>query len=216
MGFRWAQLSTTQPGLRPRELDQSARRDLMATLRRRELRLAGLDCWIPPGHLREPTQQDRAVHALLAAIELAADLGCCPVSVHLPEQCPDEVLQALVAATHHRGVQLADHHVPPASSSELGVGIDPAAWLAGGADPVAGVLEAPAPPVSARLVDLLRTGVRGPVGDQHEGQLDVVAYRVALSVRGYRRPVVADARQWSDPEGGLARSDDVWGWAERR
>ena len=37
------QLSAAQAGLRPRELDRSARRDLLATLRRRELAVAGID-----------------------------------------------------------------------------------------------------------------------------------------------------------------------------
>ena len=49
-GFRAAQLSASQPGLRPRELDQSGRRDLLATLRRREVSASGIDAWIPPEH----------------------------------------------------------------------------------------------------------------------------------------------------------------------
>jgi len=40
-GFRAVQFSALTPDLRPRELDQSARRDVLATLRRNELQLGG-------------------------------------------------------------------------------------------------------------------------------------------------------------------------------
>src|SRR5690606_35381914 len=84
LGFRFIQLSATHPGLRPRELDQSARRDLLATLRRRERSPAGVDLWIPPEHFADAAQVDRAVAAAIAAIELAADLGRVPLSLALP------------------------------------------------------------------------------------------------------------------------------------
>lgn len=75
MGFTAVQLDAAAAGVRPRELGPSARRDLVARLRRRSLRPVGLDLWIPPAHFRDPGTVDRASDAMLAAIELAADLG---------------------------------------------------------------------------------------------------------------------------------------------
>jgi hypothetical protein len=53
----------------------------------------------------------------------------------------------------------------------------------------------PLAPTLAPLCGLLRSGMRGPVGDQQEGRLDVMAYRVAVSLYGGGRPVIVDARQ---------------------
>ena len=64
--------------------------------------------------------------------------------------------------------------------------------------------------VSARLCDLLRSGLRGPIGDPQEGRLDVAAYRAALAGSAYRRSVVVDLRQWPDPWAGLERTAEVW------
>ena len=50
LGFRHVQLDATQPGLRPRELDRSARRHLAATLRRPEDSPIGVDLWVPASH----------------------------------------------------------------------------------------------------------------------------------------------------------------------
>ena len=222
MGFRFVQLSATQPGLRPRDLDQSARRDLVATLRRRELAVAGLDLWIPPRHFLEAAHSDRAVSAVLAAIELASDLGRGSVSLTLPGTTADDsdaLKPALDAISDHAnrfGVMIADHAVPVvARDSELiGVGIDPAAWLSSGGDPSAALMANARRIVSARVCDLLTSGLRGPVGDRHEGQLDVVAYKVALSVIGYARPAVVDARNWIEPWKGIEQTRRAWNAGE--
>ena len=68
LGYRYVQLSAAQPGLRPRELDKSARRDLLATLRRREMSPAGVDLWIPPDHFLASATVDRAAEAVVEAI----------------------------------------------------------------------------------------------------------------------------------------------------
>jgi hypothetical protein len=47
MGFRSVQLSAAQPGLRPRELDRSGRRDLLARLSRLQMPAAGLESGWP-------------------------------------------------------------------------------------------------------------------------------------------------------------------------
>lgn len=214
LGFRAVQLSATQPGLRPRELDGSARRDLLSTLRRRELAVSGLDLWIPSSHFSDPAHMDRAVGAAVAGLDLAADLGRCPVSVTLPmtethsreEHVDDaavtgEAVQAVLDAANRAGVPLADHHVPVAGrewDEIIGVGIDPAAWLAAGDDPVQAVHQHSDHLIAARVSDLLTTGLRGPIGTS-DGRLDVMSYHVALTVAGYRRPAILDARQWPDP-----------------
>lgn len=81
LGFAAVQLDAAAAGMRPRELGPTARRDLLARLRRRSLRPVGLDLWIPAMHLREPSTVDRASDAMHATIALAADLGRLDVSV---------------------------------------------------------------------------------------------------------------------------------------
>ena len=247
MGFRAVQLSATQPGLRPRELDGSARRGLRATLRRLELQPAGVDLWIPGEHFTLGEHVDRAVDAVCAAIELAANLAATipkgvpsrvPVSLTLPNALPADVadskygsstsasstssatgdaIAAIATIAGHAerfGVELADHAVPIVDGvgRNIGWGVDPAAWLAHGEDPaqIIAAHSARHPLVSARLVDLLRSGMRGPPGIGPEHRLDILAYRVALSIAGYRRPVVLDARQWTDVHGGLHAAASQW------
>ena len=210
-GFRAVQLSAGQPGLRPRELDQSARRDLVATLRRRELSAAGLDLWIPAEHFIDAATADRAVTVAVATIELAGDLGRLPVSLTLPgdEGAGVEVIDALVARATARGVPLADHARPGCGRDTVGLGVDPVAWLVDGDDPALLGASTGRRLVSARLADLSADGLRRPPGAPG-GRLDVTAYRVALTVAGYGRPVVLDLRQWADPMVGLGPARAVW------
>lgn len=214
LGFRHVQLGANQPGLRPRELDRSARRDLAATLRRHEVSASGVDLWVPTSHFFEPARADRAVAAVLEAIELAGSLGRCPVSLNLPaaEACADQgsVIETIAERAAHHGVEIADHAVGAGRWAELGVGIDPAAWLSQDKDPAAGMIAEAERLVSVRLCDLLSSGLRGPIGDPQEGRLDVLEYKVAISVCGYTRPVVVDARQWSDPWAGLEQTGEAW------
>ena len=207
--FRHVQLSTTEPGLRPRDLDKTARRDVLATLRRSELTLSGLDAWIPPGHFTDAAQSDRAVSAVQAAIELAADLGRVPLSLIMPADA--QIAQAIINHAHRHGVELADHTLPPRPGDGAGIGIDPAACLAQSIDPASIVTAHASKLVAARLCDLLTTGMRGPPGDPPLGRLDVISYQVALSVSGYRRAVIIDARQWTDPRNGIVKAREAWG-----
>lgn len=213
LGFRAVQLSAAQPGLRPRELDKSARRDLLATLRRREMSPAGVDLWIPPNHFLDPAAVDRAAEAVVEAIELAADLGRCPLSVALPpieEGDRESLIGELLNHARHYGVELADHTLPLGQREDVGVGIDPAALLGMGEDPAAAMINCAPRVVAVRLCDLLRTGMRGPIGDPQDGRLDVTEYRAALAVCRLHQPLVADLRQWSDPWSGLIRTASVW------
>jgi len=221
-GFRTVQLSATAPGLRPRDLDQSARRDVRATLKRIGLSLSGIDLWIPVEHFLDPAHLDRALGATREALELASDLGRCPLSMNLPRhddsdeknESPAESLETIAGYAAHFGVEVADHSEAALQREQFGLGIDPAAILSRDEDPVSIVMSNPERLVSARLCDLLRSGMRGPVGDKADGRLEVMAYRAALSVGGYARPVVVDTRQWSDPWGGLEQTKRAWEAAE--
>ncbi|MCZ6835767.1 MAG: hypothetical protein O7G85_08340, partial [Planctomycetota bacterium] len=147
--FRAVQLSATQPGLKPRELDGSARRDLLGTLRRHELIVAGIDFWIPVDHFHDPIHVDRAIGATHGALELAADLGRIPLSMNLPSLNHDDsgdtarlVGSALDSISNHAerfGVMIADHSHPFVERPWIGVGFDPSAVLGRGDSPARGV-----------------------------------------------------------------------------
>jgi sugar phosphate isomerase/epimerase len=221
IGCPCVQWSVTTPGMRPRDLDGTARRGVVSELRRLELHCTGVDAWIPPGHFLDRATVDRAIGAVEQAILLASDLAgsregfggrSMPVvSLLVPTEkeagegvAGSELSQALAvlrAKAEHAGVTLADHALP--SRAGVTVGIDPAAALATGGDPVALVVAAGRRLVTARLVDCFRSGLRGPILEPGEARLDVEAYRVALSVVGYEGPLVVDGRQWRDPLGGL-------------
>ena len=63
---------------------------------------------------------------------------------------------------------------------------------------------------AVRVVDLQRSGMRGPIGQKGKARLDVAALRVALDVAGFHGLPVVDARQWLAPADGLARSVACW------
>src|ERR1043165_6678148 len=113
--YRGIQLDATMPGLRPRDLDRSARRDVGTLLRRLGLSLSGLDLWIPEGDFVDPARVSRALGAMESAIELAADLrGAAesrdPVlSVRLPAEIDASTRSQLASAADRSGVRIADH-----------------------------------------------------------------------------------------------------------
>jgi sugar phosphate isomerase/epimerase len=234
-GYAFVQWSATTPGMRPRDLDSSARRGLLSELRRLELRCAGVDAWVPPGHFLDPTTIDRAVTALEQSVRFAADLAMPgdrrpTVSLLVPTESEvaaqtaiaaqvREALAHIASLAEHEGVAVADHSLEPCvigtagpsgNSSGFGVGIDPASLIAAGRDPAAAVLKAGASLASARLVDCFRSGLRGPILEPGESRLDVTAYRVAIELSVFDRPLVVDARQWRDPLGGLIATLERW------
>ncbi|MSR44752.1 MAG: hypothetical protein EXS15_05250 [Phycisphaerales bacterium] len=223
MGFRAAQLSTTHVGTRPRDLDGSGRRDLIVQLRRLELSCGGLDLWIPSAHFVDPTFVDRAVDAVVQSVSLAAALGRCPVSIALPQQTPEnairlqEVRDAIDAAAQREGVWIADHSLDasigtrtPSAMGAIGIGIDPAALIGAGHDVHAVISSCRADIVSARIVDLMRSGMRGPPGEPSEERLDLLMYAADLATIPLRFSPVADARQWTDPRAGLRTTLARW------
>ena len=238
LGYRSVAWPAMTPGLRPRDLDATARRGIASELRRHELTLASVDLWIPPGHFLDPEHLDRAVTAVEAAVAFAGDLARHAaldpgsagrrrpiVSTLLPSE-PErraagrrgeelaQAIAALAAAGERAGIAIADH--APESSvnpSPLASGVDPAACLAAGRDPAATVLAAGRRLAAARLVDLFRSGLRGAIGEPGEARLDIVGYRVALDVIEFRGATIVDSRQWRDPSGGLAVSLERWAGA---
>ncbi|HWB19142.1 MAG TPA: hypothetical protein VG711_02495 [Phycisphaerales bacterium] len=229
-GFRHAQLSSLQAGTRPKDLDQSGRRDLAATLKRLELTAAGVDCWVPTEHFVDPERVDRAVAAVCGAIELASDLGRVAVSLCFPARKSeggsnsasngvdnDAGLSSVVSAIGNYaakyGVKIADFGLPVHNwemSGVIGVGIDVAAAIANGDDPVKVVHGHAAHLVSVRVSDMHRNGMRGPIGDQSAGRLGVLELRVAVMMAIGVQPVVLDARQWPDAWGGIMQSKVAW------
>lgn len=212
-GFQSVQLDATMAGLRPRDLDRTGRRDLIATLGRRSLRLAGLDLFIPRKHFAEAENMDRAVGAALAGIELAADLGRVPVSIALPvKSLTDETTRTLAQAADGCDVRLAVHAEDQLDELRawltgigipaVGAAIDPASLIALGHKPVTVASELGAQLAVARLNDFQITA--GDEGDDHvagvrcavgEGELNVMNYRVMLDLARHRAgPVVLDLR----------------------
>jgi len=199
-GYRAIQLDAAMPGMRPRELDRSARRDLAALLRRHELTCSGLDLWIPASHFTSAAHVDRALDACSEALTLSADLASLlgtnagVISMILANPLPEEIEGAIRAACDRAGARLADHAWPPAprTPGQIGVGLDPAIVHSEGEDATDAIHQHADVTLSARLSDLAG-GVRTLPGSP-EGRLDLLEYAMALSASGYERPVVADLR----------------------
>lgn len=218
MGYRAVQLSATQPGMRPRELDSGDRRGLRGALSRIGVTCGGVDLWIPPSHFVEASHIDRALAALDAACGLAADLGRCTVCISMPVEMPSESWQAVAGAADRHGVRIADFAVRPdahasrvdAPNELVGVGIDPAALIAAGIEPAMHAAALGRRIAAARIVDLLASGMRGPPGEPSGARLDLAAFAASLALGGAAPPCCADARQWVDPRAGLAVTRARW------
>ena len=223
IGYEAAQLSAAQAGIRPRDLDGRGRRDLLAELARQSLAPAGLDLFIPHEHWGSPQHQDRAVAAVLAALELAAEMGRIPLSTTLPTEAADDAMVGeIVSAADGRSTPIALHaesdpdglaallsrHDTPV----LGVGVDPAGVLAGGGEPGGFVLRFADRLLAARLDDYraasaLRTPSRVALGS---GSLDLDEYRAALAAANRLQVLIADPRDLADPAAGAGRALEVW------
>lgn len=220
-GFRFVQLDGADRGVRARDLDRSARRDLAALLRRQELLLSGLDLWIPPEHYIDPARSDRALEAMLGAIELAADLAGLVagspspvVSTAFPEGLDAAMKSEIAARAELAGVRIADHSLQETvgeaddGASPLAIGIDPAAHLLAGRDPAAAAARAGVRLASARLSDAGSVG-RVAVGAAGS-RLDVLAYLAALSAVNHQRPLVLDLRGIADQRAAVEAVSSSW------
>lgn len=212
-GFRHVQLPATRRGLRPRDLDRSARRDLLATLRRNQLTLSGLDLWVPVDHFTDPAHVDRAVGAVIGAVELAGDLGRVPVSLALPYEDANcrvdrDVVTQIRCACESHGVFVAVHRPDTTAPDGLGLAFDPAACFWSGGDPVTAIAAIdPERLISVRLTDVDAQGLRVCPGS---GRLDLLAFRGTLVTIGYERPVVLDLKQVTDAWQCLAQAWHRW------
>jgi sugar phosphate isomerase/epimerase len=198
-GVRGLHLDAACAGIRPRELDRSARRDIASLLRRLQLSFSGVDLWIPPEHFTEAMHVDRAVEAACAAMTFAGEIAGLNASARpavglvLPAAAPTEVLRTIAAAAEVAGVLVADHAWPPREGDRwgIGIGIDPAAVLmSGDASPHVAVSRSSAALASARLSDVASHGRVVP----GTGRLDLLAYEVALATAGFAGPVIVDPR----------------------
>jgi sugar phosphate isomerase/epimerase len=219
-GARGVRIDATMPGVRPRELDRSGRRDVGALLRRSELSFGGVDLFIPPEHFLKPETADRAVSSVLAAVELASDLvglaagaivtrlasgSPTSVSLVLPAKLLPDIRAALADHATSRGVRLADQAWPIVesggeASDAIAVGLDPATALASGADPIVVAAKLGRRLACARLSDIAGGAVIG--GGRvapGTGRLDVMAYLVTLATIGYEGHVVLDVHGLRDP-----------------
>lgn len=209
------QIDGTLPGLRARELDQSARRDVSATLRRAGLGLSGIDLWIPPEQFAAASKVDRAVSATIGAIELAADLrgDGVWVGVRLPPNIAQDVVGHMENAGERWGVRVVDFSVRDEEEGPrfkgIAAGVDPALQFAAGRDPVKAVVGLGRKLAAARLSDADRSGAPCVPGEGG-GRLDVMAYGTALMACGYGRAVVLDVGGAQSPSGAAFTAAVRW------
>ena len=213
-GFAGMQLSATDPEMRPREMSGSARRDLAATLSRLELACSGIDFLIAAEHLLDPVHSTRAFDALCAVIDFAALLGRTPVTIPLAAREACELRAAIAARAERDGVPIllsaTEREDLPALEAPFAASIDCAAVLGAGRDPVELVGAGGGRIGGVRVVDLLRSGLRGPILEPRESRLDALGLRIALETVGFNGLPVVDARQWHAPDQGLARTLARW------
>lgn len=199
MGCRGVQISAARPGTRPRDLDDSGRRDFLAAVKRHELVISGIDAWIRPEDLLDPTRVDVAVSATLDAVRLAGDMGRVPVSLRLSDRnevIVQEAIAEISAQAEKLGVRIVDHQVPISDEViDVMVGVDPPSWFAAGLDPMDGLSAAAGRLGGVRLADLSAEGMRMPVGGS-ESRFDVQAYVLTARVMGFEGLVLIDARNW--------------------
>lgn len=223
-GFQAVQIDAALPGVRPRELSQSARADLRAVLRRAGLTPAGVDLFIPRKDYLDPDRVDHAMTATLDAIAFAADLGRIPLSLTLPIDAlpPGDLADAIFAAADTTGTPIALHAetqlekltalLDSVDLPLVGIGIDPAALLASEQDPP-GVIHALGEKLLvARLADIVDpsdpASARTAPGD---GALDLMHYRVACDLAPQRKgPVVLDLRSLANPLAAAISAKRAW------
>lgn len=221
-GFAAVQLDATLPGLRPRELDTTARRDVLSTARRAGLTLAGIDFFIPAEHYHDPQHVDRAVQAASAACELAGDLGRVPISLNLPIKKVDASLtQMIIDIADGHGVTLAIHDeanltgladwLKGHTAGHVGMGLDPAALLIRDHDPADAAQSQSSTLRVARLSDASTGQADGGRQVVGTGSLQLMAYRVSVDLAPNRLgPVVLDLRGLTSPLDAMRSAKAAW------
>lgn len=192
-------LDATLPGIRPRELDRSGRRDLVAIAKRHNLSLTGCDLFIPPTHFTSPQHQQRAADAVRQAIAFAAELralGAAAALVCIDTAAPTpksseptldatSLLTDLAAHARDHGVTLCDIS---GEATPLARGLDLAAIIARSEDPAAAIVTHK--PACLRLTDW-NGRARVPFG---HGRADITALTAASSVAAPAAVAILDFR----------------------
>ncbi len=211
---RALRLDGTLPGLRARELDRSARRDLVSFLRRLGSGFGGIDLWIPTEHFVDPIRGERATSAAIDAIELCAELATLDgrpagrtLSISLPPHAEDVVV-ALSEVADRASVRIADHgpDSEKRATGPIGVGIDPAFLLLRDRKPSDEAARAGMRLVAPRLSDTDGIGRVTP----GEGRLDLLAYAIALSTSMEGADVILDPRGLPDPDVQVRDAINAW------
>ena len=208
LGAPLLHLDAMLPGLRPRELDRSARRDLASMLKRNGVGATGIDLFLPPQHLADTSHVDRAVGAITSAIDLLSDLASLGaleskvLCLVLPQKPLANALAAIGSAAQERAVTITDFSLPAASDipASIARGVDCAQAIAAGQDPAS--LIASSAPGAIRLSDWDGTR-RVSVG---KGRLDTRLVVASASIASPNVPVVIDLRGID----GLASNPKAW------
>ncbi len=212
-GFRGILLDAARTGLRPRELDRSARRGIASLLRRLELDLGGVELWIPPEHYASSEHNERAINAACAAIDLTAELASLTaadrtLTLTLPAEGADEAVETIAHAAHRAEVRLANAARAQRQSPDgapIGRCLDPRALARDGADAVQQTIELTQPPAAARWSFASR---------RPEEVADPLAYASALSIAGFQGAVALDLRDAIDPDADAVAALDRWRHAD--
>jgi sugar phosphate isomerase/epimerase len=223
VGVGFVQLDATAPGLRARDLDRSARRELAAMLRRAEAGFSGLDLFIPPEHFASAAHADRAVAATAGAVELAADLarlvsgglGRAVVHVRLPRPLPGaEVMAELTARADACGVVVADCALSVAGGATAGplrVGLETAECLVAGDEPGAVAARLGSGLGAVRLADVSAGSSQRCLPGR--GRLNLPGFAAGLIASGFDGPVVLDLRGVPEGQADVAAAARAWGEA---
>lgn len=210
-GFEAVQLSASQRGLRPRELDGSARRALREQLRRLELTVAGIDLWIPQEHFTDPAHVSRAVDAFGESLSLAEFLDRTPLSCVLPDSSSAAAVRAtLLSEADRRGVTVADFGEHAVLEGPVRRGIDLAALRARNGSLIEAMALAGAQ-VAAIRIPTSASGAAGETSQRREaGEDSIRELQVLLHTGGFAGIPVVDARQASEPRAALLSLRDAW------
>jgi len=203
-GCRGVVLDAIHPEMRPRDLGRSARRDLAASVRRAELEWMGIDVFVPAAHLASAEHSDRALAAVIGAIELAGELrtmgiGDKPVvTLDLPDEPAEGVVRTIADAAERAGVIVAclseKHQL-------LKRAIDLDAMHEAGAD-VVGAL------TTARTAQV-RWG-----GPRIERRVDLFSVRGSLAIRTSPCAAVLDISRSFEPARTIGTAIQAWSKAD--
>ncbi len=220
MGVRAITLDASAPDFRPRTLSRSARRDLAASLRRRELEFTGVDLWIPPEHFVDASNAHRAIDAVSQAAEMSSELATLVggrsrpvVSVLLPTDMNQTDRLAIGANAQRVGAIISDHQPEFLTQEQtehvagISIGVDPALVLMNGNSPGKAVTHAGEHLASVRLNDLNAMG-RCTVGAPG-AKLDIKGYAGALIVAG-QEWVTLDVREMPEPSVAYQQARQAW------